>query len=298
MKSTTIVLATDLSDGARSAAVWARDMGTRTGLPVIVTHIVELGFDSWVHGKYQIADDAGMRRTAEQGVSKWYQEATGEPPAQVEIRIGHAVHELVAVAKQYEAAMLVMAPTGKSTFTRTVVGSRVQQLIAMPPCPVVIVDPISFTLDSAPRIAAAVDFSPSTPEVVGIAGSLATMAKSPLILAHVFEPPRMFGGVDLLSAEQTAEMMSAAEAELTTVAKTQLPGMDLVETRVMVGEPARCLVELSRNERIDILVLGHTGHWPTARELLGSCPRKLVGNQPCTLIIAPTPRPAAADEDE
>ena len=40
MKSSSIVLATDLSDAAKGAAVWARDMGTRTGLPVIVLHVV------------------------------------------------------------------------------------------------------------------------------------------------------------------------------------------------------------------------------------------------------------------
>lgn len=289
MKSTSIVLATDLSDAARSAAVWARDMGTRTGLPVIAVHVVELGFDNWVHGRYQIHVDDEMRRKAEDEVAEWYRQATGEPASKAEVHVGHAVHQLVEAARAYDAAMLVVAATGKSSFTRTVVGSRVQQLISMPPCPVVVVDPISFTLTGAPRIAAAVDFAPTTPEVVGVAGSLATMSDSALILAHIFQPPRMLGGIDLMSTEQVAETMSGAEQELATIAGAQLPGLE-IETAVRAGDPAPGLVELCRAERIDILVLGHTGHSPSARELLGSTPRKLIGNQPCTLVIAPTPR--------
>lgn len=291
MKSTSIVLATDLSDSARGAAIWARDMGTRTGLPVIVVHVVELGFDNWVHGRYRIEVDAQMRKAATQAVSDWYRDATGEPAAQVEVHVGHAVHELTAAARAYDAALLVMASTGKSTFTRTVVGSRVQQMVAMPPCPVVVVDPISFTLTDTPRIAAAVDFAPTVPEVVAVAGSLATMSGTGLRLAHVFQTPRMLGGVELMTTEQVAELMIGAEAELGAIAGSQLPGLE-VEALVRAGNPATGLVELCRDERIDILVLGHTGHWPSARELLGSTPRKLLGNQPCTLVIAPTPRPA------
>lgn len=292
MKSTSIVVATDLSDGARSAAIWARDMGTRTGLPIIVAHIIELGFDNWLHGRYDVHVDAAQRAKAEETVSAWYQDATGEPPSEVIVRVGHVIHELTDIAESYDTAMLVMAATGKSTFARTVVGSRVQQVISMPPCPVAVVDPISFTLTDAPRIAAAVDFAPTTPEVVGVAGSVATMAKSPLFLVHAYQSPRMFGAIELLTPEQSAELMTAAEAELNSVAGTLLPGLE-VEAKVVGGQSDRALVEFCRNERIDILVLGHTGHWPSARALLGSTPRKLVGNQPCTLIIAPTPRKEA-----
>lgn len=291
MKSTSIVLATDLSDSAKSAAIWARDMGTRTGLPVIVVHVVELGIDNWMHGRYRIEVDEDMRKQVLTRMSDWYREATGEPASQVEVHVGHTVRELTAAANTYDAAMLVMASTGKSSFTRTVIGSRVQQLVALPPCPVVVVDPISFTLTDAPRIAAAVDFAPTVPEVVGVAGSLATMSGTGLTLTHVFQAPRMMGAIDLLDTEQVAELMGGAEAELEAIAAAQLPGLE-VEVAVRSGDPATGLVEFCRAERIDILVLGHTGHWPSARELLGSTPRKLLGNQPCTLIIAPTPRAA------
>lgn len=289
MKSTSIVLATDLSDSARSAAIWARDMGTRTGLPIIVVHVIELGFDNWLHGRYDINIDEDMRATANQRVSDWYTAATGEPAGRVELHVGHTVHELTAAARKYDAAMLVMAPTGKSSFTRTIIGSRVQQIVAMPPCPVVVVDPISFTLDDDPRIAAAVDFAPTTPEVVGVAGSLATMSGTGLTLAHIFQTPRMLGAIDLVTPEQAAAMMAGASAELKAIAETQVPGLE-TEVAVRAGDPARGLVEFCRSERVDILVLGHTGHWPSARELLGSTPRKLLGNQPCTLVIAPTPK--------
>ncbi len=291
MKSSSIVLATDLSEAAKSAAVWARDMATRTGMPVIAVHVVEIGFDNWLHGRYEIAVDDEMRAAAEKRVAEWYADATGEPAHQVEVHVGHAVHELTEAAKTYDAAMLVMASTGKGSFTRTMVGSRVQQIVSMPPCPVVIVDPISFTLTDTPRIAAAIDFAPSTAEVVGVAGSLAAMSGTGLTLAHIFQTPRMLGVVELLSVEQAAEVMGGAEAELQAIAEARLPG---VETTVAVraGEPETGLVEFCRAERIDVLVLGHTGHWHSARELLGSTPRKLLSNQPCTLVIAPPPRPA------
>ncbi|MCA9539997.1 MAG: universal stress protein [Myxococcales bacterium] len=291
MHATSIILATDLSDAARSAAIWARDMGTRTGLPVIVAHVVELGFDNWIHGRYQINFDEAMTTRARAEVADWYASATGDPPGTVELRVGHCYHELVAIAAKYDAGMLVMSATGKSAFARTIVGSRVLQMLSMPPCPVVVVDPISFTVNRSPRIAAAVDFSKATPEVVSVAGSLADISQGTLSLVHAFQPPKapVLAGVEFLTASETADLMEAAEAEMRQVAGEHLPGFEGVQSDVITGAVAHALIDFVRQRRIDMLVLGHTGHWPSPREVLGSTVRRLVGNQPCTLVIAPVP---------
>lgn len=291
MKTTSIVLATDLSDGAKAAAVWARDMGTLTGLPVIVAHVIELGLDNWLHGRYQIAFDDDHKAAAVQSVSAWYEATTGEPPGQVEVPVGHAVQELANLCERYDAGLMVIATTGKGGLARAVLGSRVQQLIAMPPCPVAVVDPVSFTLQEAPRIAAAVDFSPATPEVLSVAGSLAQMAGAPLRLVHAYDPPTVAAlpGVDLLTPAENAQLMEAAELELKTIADAQLPELE-VHCQVVGGSPATALIEYVREARIDVLVMGHTGHWPGPAELLGSTPRRLIREQPCTLVVAPVPR--------
>lgn len=291
MKTTSIVLATDLSDGAKAAAIWARDLGARTGLPIIVAHVVELGLDNWLHGRYQIAFDADRKAAAEANVTRWYQAVTGEPPGQVEVPVGHAVQELANLCERYEAALMVMARTSKGGLSRVVLGSRVQQLIAMPPCPVAVVDPVSFTLTDTPRIAAAVDFSPATAEVVDVAGSLAQMASAPLRLVHAYNPPTLAAlpGVDLLTPAENAELMEAAEGELKAVAGARVPELEVI-CDVAGGTPAGALLEYARAERIDILVMGHTGHWPSPAELLGSTPRRLIREMPCTLVVTPVPR--------
>ncbi|MCB9527369.1 MAG: universal stress protein [Myxococcales bacterium] len=276
MKAGPIVLATDLTDGSCGAAIWARDMSTRTGLPVVVVHVVELGFDNWLHGKYQIADDAEMHATAVHEVRAWYEGVAGRLPEEVEVKVGHAVTELRAIPVRLGASMLVMAASAKSALTRVVVGSRVQQIIAEPTVPVVIVDAESYTVESAPRVVAAVDFSPTTDEVVAVAGTFARLAQGSLTLAHVVE------------GEGEAKPDADCEARLAALAERVLPGFLHVDSAVLHGPPARALEALAREGEVDVMVLGHTGHAPSARALLGSTPRKLSAHPPCTLVIAPT----------
>ena len=289
MKAGPIVLATDLTDGSLGAAIWARDMSVRTGLPVIAVHIVELGFDNWLHGKYQIASDAEMQAEALREVLAWYGNATQHRPEEVVVRVGHAVTELRATATALSASMLVMAGSGTSALTRVVVGSRVQQIIAEPPVPVVIVDAESYTVESAPRVVAAVDFSPTADEVVAVAGTIARLAQGQLTLAYALEkPPALRRKNTEGLAAQHQEVAIAAQTELKALAERVLPGFAHVDTTVLHGPPVRALEDFVRDSEVDILVLGHTGHAPSMGALLGSTPRKLSAHPPCTLIIAPT----------
>lgn len=291
MRAGPIVLATDLHDGAQSAAIWARDMSHRTGLPVVVVHIVELGFDNWLHGKYQIHDNDEMRAEAMAEVTAWHEGATGGRAEEAEVRVGHVVTELRKAATEHAASMLVMAATAKGALTRFVVGSRVQQLIDDPPVPVVIVHPDHQTAETPPQVVAAVDFSSATDEVVAVAGTLAQLSQGTLTLAYALERPAGLRRKPEAWEARKAQLEQDAHHELDAVTDRVLPGVADIGHAVLDGDPAEALDAYARESKADILVLGHSGHAPTtARALLGSTPRKLTGDQPCTLIIAPVPR--------
>lgn len=291
-----IVLATDLDDGAVGAAIWARDMSHRTGQPVVVVHVVELGFDNWLHGKYQIHDNDEMRAEAMAEVTAWHEQATGGRAEEAEVRVGHVVTELRKVAAEHNASMLVLAATAKGALTRLVVGSRVQQLIEDPPVPVVVVHPEHHTVVEPPKVVAAVDFSRATDEVVAIGGTLAKLASGELTLAYALEKPAGLRRKPEAWEARKAQLEEAAHRELDQLSDRVLPGYAPIGHAVLDGSPADALCAYARETGVDILVLGHSGHAPSAaRALLGSTPRKLTGEQPCTLIIAPVP---AAGEGE
>ena len=104
-----------------------------------------------------------------------------------------------------------------------------------------------------------------------------------------------YGGPGFVTALDPAEFERAArealEQTVTDLAGDVPDGVE-VEQRVVEGGAAGVLVELARNERADLLVVGSRGLGGFRGLLLGSVSAALAHHTPCPLAIVP---PAARE---
>lgn len=277
-----IIVATDLSENAGAAARWAQTLASSTDASVIAAHVIEISLSSWLHARYEVAVDEEKRAQAKANVADWYTQYAGVPPADVDLRVNSCFNALTEASAEHHADLLVMSPTGKSALAQLVVGSRLQEIASRPPCALAVAvgGPIK-------RMAIAIDFSEASKQALDWAFGLASALGAELRVLTVAELPDLPAFDEDLFGESFNAFYKEAEAQLKTlVAERQTDGAN-VKSVVITGNPEDALETYVRDNAIDALVLGQTGHDSVIGDILGSVPRGLINRRPCTIIVVP-----------
>jgi len=138
------------------------------------------------------------------------------------------------------------------------------------------------------NLCVAVDLSEPSREALDQAADLARALGADLTVAHVVAPPPPVA-TDLLvapggavAAEGARDEMEALEA-WRTVAEARAGRA--VRGRLLIGDPARELVRLAREEGSDLIVMGTHGRTGLRRALLGSVAAAVVREAPCAVLV-------------
>lgn len=298
----TIVLATDLSEEARSGATWAFDWARRQpegAARVVVVHVVtaeELVIKRVI---FERSEDGELNElTAE--VGKWLEPHLGEGvPVEIEVHAGSVVDGLTRACKSHDADWLVLSMSGKGAFGRLLLGSTASRIVHRPPCPTFIVHPEPLHTPDAPHIVAAVDFSPTSFDAAVKAAELARLLGGRLSLVHVIEIPRLVPAMS--DSGMYPQTISAHIEETTRWATGELEafvdkhvgvfvGLD-PKLEVLPGYPAQEIIAYAKDEAADVLVVGNAGRSALGDFLMGSVATRVVHAAPSTLLIiaaAPT----------
>ena len=131
------------------------------------------------------------------------------------------------------------------------------------------------------------DFSEPCRVALDHAESLARTLGAELILAHVVVPamyPVAFGAVPLGAVTLEEEARAAAETSLAEDVKRL--GEEGVNCRglVEVGTPAYRLVEMVRENGVDLVIMGTHGATGLGHVLLGSTAERVVRHCPCPVL--------------
>lgn len=146
-----ILLTSDLSTNAGVARPYAIDLAKKYGGTLHLLHVFEDG------GYYQ---EKGAKESVPFGPLEWLERTQAERKKALfdraaeielqggvktipELRIGHAVTEILAHAKEINADVIIMSTHGHSGITRFVFGSTAEKVVRMSPCPVMTVRPQS-----------------------------------------------------------------------------------------------------------------------------------------------------------
>ena len=139
---TTILLAIDDSEEAELAAMKAVDLAESTDSELYVVH-VGLAPNFLVEGNpdYSCKLYEEIEQESQELLRKltWRVKATGGNVAGSYLRMGEVHLEIVSVARELEANLIVMGCRGRSRIRRAIEGSVSDAVIRHAPCPVLVV---------------------------------------------------------------------------------------------------------------------------------------------------------------
>jgi nucleotide-binding universal stress UspA family protein len=219
------------------------------------------------------------------------------PEVRTEVTIGKAAPEILRVARDSGADVIVMSSHGSTGFRKLFFGSTTERVLRETQVPVLVTpgwDHGPEQLEDVPRLVrrvlAPVDLTAATPHQLNVTRGLARALNLPLLLLHVVEPVRsMFPGPARLPSVD-AERRTRAEAELEDAVGAMPPGAK-AEALIAYGEPAEEIAKVSEDRDAGLIVMGlHSS--PLLGPRMGSVTYRVL----CVarrLLLALPPAPAA-----
>lgn len=137
-----ILAPTDFSPASKKALKYAVRFARDYGSELTVLHVVEPATSSSFEevpeapafSKAKMADAEGRLRTLVKSLP-----SASPPGVRPAIRLGVAAHEIVEVAKELDADLIVIATRGYAGWERLVIGSTTARVARAAPCPVLVV---------------------------------------------------------------------------------------------------------------------------------------------------------------
>ncbi len=289
MSPNSVLLVTDFSDHARQAAERAAFVAEQTGAVLVLMHVTPEGkieeLRRWL-GATRV-DDAVFHEEARALLEQLADELGRSHVLTIRTMhtIGSVVEDILVAASNRDAGLVVLGARGAGSFQRLVLGTTSERLLnrAMGPLLVVRRTP------SGPyrRVLVALDFSRWSQDLVGLGRQVAPTAE--LVLMHTIQVPLVHERLaQHVSADETARHCTAERVAATeNIARiAAAAGLDAgaYETRIVEGDPARCILEQQRD--CDVVVMGKQGRSSTKDLLMGSVSRHVLSESDCDVLIS------------
>jgi len=136
------------------------------------------------------------------------------------------------------------------------------------------------------RILFPTDFSPASEAALGYATSLARDSGSQLLILHVEEIQMPYAAGEMYLPPPTAPNPEL-EKMLRSVAPTD-KGATCVH-RLALGNPAEEIVQVAKDEGVELIVMGTHGRTGLGRLLMGSVAEAVVRRAPCPVLTLKPP---------
>lgn len=147
---TRILLATDGSEEATLAAQTAIELANKTGSELHVVYADMLPYSTTLNQGYQAGVDVGvyvqdeseeLMRIGQGRLDEQVRKikAAGGSVAQAHYRLGKPEAEIIALAEEIGAGLIVVGSRGLGGIRRTVLGSVSDSVVRHAPCPVLVV---------------------------------------------------------------------------------------------------------------------------------------------------------------
>jgi len=185
---------------------------------------------------------------------------------------GSVVHEeIVALADEIKADMIVMGRRGRRGLARLMLGYATANVIGGAHCSVLVV-PRAARFKGR-HIMLATDGSRSADAAAVSAASLAKLGDMPVTVVSVNKPA--FAQARREETERTVQRV---------VDHMRDEKVD-VEGQVLDGQPSELIVDLARQKNADLIVTGSHGRTGLERVLLGSTTERILNETPCIVLV-------------
>ena len=288
-----VLVATDGSDDARTAAQWLAEFPLPADTSVLVVSVVSLPASPLDIQTVRAFKDALMDEA--RAHAETLLPLLRKHVASVESRVvaGDPRQEIVQLAHEWGADLVVVGARGLGAIATAVLGSVSLAVVRHVSCAVLVVRPDPRPLRT---VAVAVDGSPASDHAARFLAQFPLPATLAMRLVGVVEPPPVPRTVSktVIAALQDAitsitnDRRRVLAMALDRVAK-QFPAR--VTQELPVGLPAETLEYVS--SEVDLMVLGARGLGPVKRLLLGSVSERVLRHASCPVLIVHEPSAAS-----
>jgi nucleotide-binding universal stress UspA family protein len=134
----TILIANDGSEGADKALILAVGLAKQEGATLHMVCVEEISEFPETIG--EVADEKRMAGRFYRPVVRRAEQLAEENGVKLKTHLiaGHPVRDIVILAGEIKADLLVIGATGHSTFYERVLGTRADRLVDLSPCPILV----------------------------------------------------------------------------------------------------------------------------------------------------------------
>jgi nucleotide-binding universal stress UspA family protein len=299
---TKILLATDGSEEAEQAAQSAVQLANETGSEL---HVMLVGPSTVTSvgmpgspGVGLVGSQQDVDREAKSSLEAQVEKAKagGGMVAQSHYRVGRPDHEIVAVAEEIGAGLIVMASRGLGGIRRALMGRVSSSVVRHAHCPVLVVrgEKDGEPAFSSKRILLATDGSGEAALATQAAVDLANKTNSEIHVVHVtmpllYEPSSGYEGdyvADYYMVEEYKEIERSGKELLDEQAKKiEAAGGSVAQTHLRTGEPDQEIVDLAEEIGTGLILMGSRGLGGIRRVLMGSVSDSVVRHAHCPVLV-------------
>ncbi|MHC4547348.1 MAG: universal stress protein [Planctomycetota bacterium] len=203
-------------------------------------------------------------------------------------RFGNPAAEIVRLASETHAGLIVMGDMKHTALERIFLGSTVDRVVRISPVPCL----VAASATPAARILVAADDSVFSENALHAAVTLSALFGAELCCLHVVAPPSAEGVrgelEDLVAPvkEHFERFVSRLAAE---PALPEGPSLGSITTRLRTGDVGEEILAEAREQKVDLIAVGTHGRGFFQRAILGSISEELLRRAPVSLLIAPGP---------
>lgn len=262
MNTPSIVCPVDFSEASRTALHYAAVIADHFGARLVVATVDDPLLDS-------AAESAGVsleqetERELQRFVADTVPKASAPPTTlDVTVSVGKPAPEILRVAQEAAADLIVMSSHGQSGMSKRFFGSTTERVLRETTIPVLVTPKdaeravsISGMSRHVGHVMAPVDLTAASPHQVKVAGGIAVALGVPLLLATVLESLHIPQRVRLAIPGPDNERRANAEAGLLDLINASETNA-AVETFVLSGDPSEEIVRLAETRQAGLIVMG------------------------------------------
>jgi nucleotide-binding universal stress UspA family protein len=216
--------------------------------------------------------DADARRELEQFFNDTFSGALPSVQAQFAVATGKPDVEILRIAAERHANLIVMSSRGATGIRKLFLGSITERVLRATAVPVLVTPPaetgptaVDELRKTIRRILVPVDLNDAMEQTVGAARQVAEILGAPVLLVHVIEPVRTMVPGHAFAANVDSERRERAEERLQELVE-RLPAQPRIEPLVVFGEPAEEVAKIAADRQAGLIVMGlHASAQPGAR---------------------------------
>jgi nucleotide-binding universal stress UspA family protein len=287
-----VVVGVDRSPGARLAVSRSLRLPLAPGARVTIVHVAPSGWKRFAAADVEELAGAIVHEAVSAARDE-AQTAGAEVSIHGEVRHGNLTSELIAIAEQGRAELIVVGRHGEGSFTDLVIGSTAERLMRESVLPVLIVQ--QAVTGPYRRLLVGTDFDGSEQRAIEAAVLIMEPPVESLHLIHAINdadlgiaypyeglPVPLPGDVAALRESDRA----SAELKMKELVERYQRFGATVETEIIFSDPRTALVTASQKKGAELLCLGTHQRQGLVRLAVGSVAEGVSRHAGCDVLIA------------